>query len=103
MTNSDHQPAERGAVPGGPSNFGLVAVNIGVMAVILGVGAVLVPSLAVLLGILVILESAGAFYFAKRAAEPDSTVKSQTRARAARGLALLGVALAVVALVKSFL
>lgn len=102
-TSASNKPQPRGAVPGGPSSFGLVALNVAIMAVILGVGAVFLPSLAILLGVLIVLEAAGAFYFANRASGLDATVKAESQARAARGLALLGVTLAVIAIVRNLL
>lgn len=80
------------------ANFGIVALSLGVMAAVLGAGAVLVPSLAVLLTILVLVEAVGTFIFAKRAEADSSITASATRARTARGLAILGVVLAAVAL-----
>jgi hypothetical protein len=91
LTRENPANAEQAA-----TNFALVALSISVMAVVLGTAAIVVTSMTTILAIVTVIEVLGAFFFASRAAgfpQPES------RARIARGLALLGLTLALVAIV----
>lgn len=102
MANSPNDPAQSHGPTNASAatNFGLVALNLGVMSVVLGLGAMVVGSVAIMLSVVVLVEAAGAFYFARRARTagdaPDANPSS--RPRIARGLAILGLVLAAIAM-----
>ncbi|WP_152649710.1 hypothetical protein [Demequina oxidasica] len=89
------------ALDGESSKFAMVAIRLSIMGVVLGVGAVLMSTLALLLGVLVLVEVAGTFYFAKRAAVEGVDPKIESRARTARGIALLALVLGVVGIART--
>ncbi|WP_152650586.1 hypothetical protein [Demequina aurantiaca] len=83
------------------SKFAMVAIRLSIMGVVLGVGAVLMSTLALLLGAMVLVEAAGTFYFVKRASVEGVDPKIESRARTARGIAVLAIVLALVGVART--
>jgi hypothetical protein len=83
-------------------NVAIVTTSIGVMAVILGVCAVAIPSLALWLAVFTVVEVLGVLYMSTRLPQASQNLTAESQVRAARGLAMLATALALVAAVRAF-
>ncbi|WP_430866948.1 hypothetical protein [Demequina aurantiaca] len=85
------------------ANLAKVSLALAVMAVVLGVAAVLMPALSLWLAVFTLVESAGTIFFSTRMPADSLNFNAESRVRMARGLAMLAIALAAVAVMRSIL